>query len=262
MSHWLRVGNLRKKVHGIENSSSGSGSSIMGNATAQLLSGVTRVKHINASSGIPVKLEEKLERNQQKLEQAWKEHESAASMLCHLLEQVTHKGWKDLAPLCDKAMEWECDRAMHDYKVFTRLSNLRQETNDLVQRMENCEVLCDPPPSFISNSSAGGGRVGARSNSGGSPVDIPVMVTSDNDEDTESSDSFPQFFPDDEVGIESPPRSRSRETTMPARPSLDDESPTSFFDQEIMSNRIISSSPRNNNVKQASCSSIVVETIE
>jgi hypothetical protein len=169
--------------------------SMIGNG--KLLSGVTRGKHhINASSkGIPVKLEEKLERNQQKLEQAWALHEEAASTLCHLLEQVTHKGWKDLAPLLDKAMEWECDRAMHDYNVFTRLSNLRQETNDLVQRMENCEVLCDShPPSFVSNSTSMGGRVGARSTGGGSPLDIPVMVTSDND-DTESSDSFPQFFP-------------------------------------------------------------------
>jgi hypothetical protein len=179
-----------------------------------------------------------------------------------LVGRLTRRGWKDLAPLLDKAMEWECERAMHDHKVFTRLSDLRQETNDLVQRLENSEEFYKPP-SFISNNTAIRGAVGAHSN-GGPVVDIPMIVTSDNEEDTESSDSYPQqFFPDDEVGsIESPPRSRSSSSNAHGGRSLVEESSTSFFDQEITSNRINLSSPRNNHVKQASFSRITVETIE
>jgi hypothetical protein len=162
-------------------------------AASQLLSGVTRSsKHVNASSGIPVKLEEKLDRNQQKLELAWKEHESAASALCHLLEEVTVSGWKDLAPLLDKTMEWECERSMHDYKVFARLTNLREETGCLVERLNNCDVSFNSPPSFISKSSIGG------------PMSFPVMVSSDDnqevDDQTELSGSYAEFYPDDEVG--------------------------------------------------------------
>jgi hypothetical protein len=266
---------LRKKVHGIENSSSGSGGSIMSLGTAsQLLSGVTRsTKHINASSGIPVKLEEKLARNQQKLERAWKEHESAASTLCHLLEEVTSKGWKDLAPLLDKAMEWECERSMHDCKVFARLTNLRQETSDLVQRLNNADVLFDSPPSCISNGGGGDG-VGAHA-SRGPTLDFPVMVSSSNknvDDETELSGSYAEFYPDDEAGsIDSPPRSQSCSGTMDssrqhqmAGPSSSFEaSSTSFFDE--MSNGSISLLYRNNNKnvnQQATFSPIAVETIE
>jgi len=75
----------------------------------------------DTKKGVPLKLKEKLERNEKKLEIAWKAHERSASMLCNLLQQVTKRGWKDLAPLILNSIQWEVESAAGQYDIFARL---------------------------------------------------------------------------------------------------------------------------------------------
>jgi predicted RNase H-like nuclease (RuvC/YqgF family) len=75
----------------------------------------------------PAKLTQKLERNDGKLNQAWKEHERSASNLCNLLEEVTKLGWKDLYPVLKAFMQWEARRASTEYDIFARLPVVEEE---------------------------------------------------------------------------------------------------------------------------------------
>jgi len=76
--------------------------------------------------GVPDKLRDKLERNETKLEKAWKAHERAAERLCHLLERVTQRGWcEDLAPLVGRSMQWEWERASKARHLGAQLKVVR-----------------------------------------------------------------------------------------------------------------------------------------
>ena len=75
----------------------------------------------DSGKAVSVKLKEKLGRNELKLKSAWSAHESSASMLCNLLEQVTQEGWKDLAPLVLKCIRWEAERASEICDTFATL---------------------------------------------------------------------------------------------------------------------------------------------
>jgi hypothetical protein len=48
----------------------------------------------NKENKYPSELSEKLNRNEGKLEQAWKLHKESASTLCNLLDESTTGGWK------------------------------------------------------------------------------------------------------------------------------------------------------------------------
>jgi len=67
------------------------------------------------------KLQEKLDRNEKKLDQAWKAHERGASKLCNLLEEITQRRWKDLFPLAKETMAWDVERASDEYDCYARL---------------------------------------------------------------------------------------------------------------------------------------------
>jgi hypothetical protein len=75
----------------------------------------------------PARLTTKLERNEGKLNEAWKQHERSASKLCNLLEQVTERGWKDLYPLVLAMLDWEKARSSQDYDVFKRLPFVKEK---------------------------------------------------------------------------------------------------------------------------------------
>ena len=85
--------------------------------------GLRRIVNRKEESGksVSTKLKEKLARNEMKLQSAWKSHERSASMLCNLLEQVTKRGWKDLAPLVLNCIQWEIERASGDFVTFSKL---------------------------------------------------------------------------------------------------------------------------------------------
>ena len=64
----------------------------------------------NPKKSVPELLQEKLERNEEKLQNAHANHEFQAGKVCILLEQVTKFGWKDLYPLLKNALKWEVNR--------------------------------------------------------------------------------------------------------------------------------------------------------
>ena len=83
---------------------------------------------------VSAKLKEKSDRNETKLENAWKAHESSASMLCNLLEQVTKRGWKDLAPLVLNCIQWEIERASGDFVTFSKLPAVAEILTETVSK--------------------------------------------------------------------------------------------------------------------------------
>jgi len=64
---------------------------------------------------------ERLNRNEQKLKNAWESHEQRAGKLCVLLEQVTKYGWMDLYPLVKNSIKWELNRLGRENVIYGRL---------------------------------------------------------------------------------------------------------------------------------------------
>jgi hypothetical protein len=181
MNHYqTKVGVLRKKMHQMEkNRNRGSGQS--SRSTASSLSTATSLSsNPFVSANIPAKMETKLLRNQNKLEKAWEAHEAAASTLCHILEQVTRQGWKDLAPLVECMMEFESNRTSHDSEVFEkRLESLLLDLNGLVTQLEafdeNEKKTEQRRPSRLLSAPA---------------LEVPIMLTSSSDNGEETDDGF------------------------------------------------------------------------
>jgi hypothetical protein len=69
-------------------------------------------------------LVQKLDRNIEKLEEAWKNHEKTASSLCNLLEEVTQRGWKDLYPVIRASMQFHQDCVRKESDIFAALSTI------------------------------------------------------------------------------------------------------------------------------------------
>lgn len=95
-----KVETLRNKVNDMEEK-----------CTANNNSNTSAVKNLQA-------MQEKLERNEEKLNDAWESHETAASRLCVLIEEVTQKGWIDLYPLLQSFMQWESHRCSSEDDVL------------------------------------------------------------------------------------------------------------------------------------------------
>jgi hypothetical protein len=63
-------------------------------------------------------LDERLTRNEVKLKDACDIHESSATQLCAMIEQVTQYGYKDLYPLLENLMKWEFNRAGGEVSLY------------------------------------------------------------------------------------------------------------------------------------------------
>jgi len=70
---------------------------------------------------VPDKMNEKVERNQVKLDKAWEDHERKASELCEFIEEVTKRGWKDLYPLVTKMATMDSEMITKESKLFAEL---------------------------------------------------------------------------------------------------------------------------------------------
>ena len=66
------------------------------------------------------KLAEKLERNESKLNSAWKTYENSSAALCNLMEEVMKQGWQDLYPLVVETIQWEIRRASAKFELTTK----------------------------------------------------------------------------------------------------------------------------------------------
>jgi hypothetical protein len=82
-------------------------------------------------------LTEKLERNEEKLTQTWKEYEETATTTCHLLDEVTSMGWKDLHPLVKAMMAFEYKRETDEHTLWGNLSNVQDKLSGAVHRHDS-----------------------------------------------------------------------------------------------------------------------------
>ena len=70
---------------------------------------------------VPKSTEEKLDRNEEKLKEAWTAHEAAAGKLCVLMEAATQGGWRDLYHLVKNTMKWESNRVGRLNDIYLNL---------------------------------------------------------------------------------------------------------------------------------------------
>jgi hypothetical protein len=76
----------------------------------------------------------KLNRNEDKLKEAYMVHEAAAGRLCVLFESVTQDGWKDLYHLAKNYMKWEANRVGRESDIYCQLAKtLESMTTTLKQ---------------------------------------------------------------------------------------------------------------------------------
>lgn len=80
---------------------------------------------------------EKLERNEEKLKEAFNKHERQAGKVCALLEAVTHDGYKDLYPMVKNYMKWEMNRISREHDIAERLSETLEALSEKMGSQTN-----------------------------------------------------------------------------------------------------------------------------
>ena len=85
---------------------------------------------------IPSDLLVKVERNEIKLKDAVEAHESNASRLCALMEQVTEYGWKDLLPLVSNLLKYEFNRAGGELAMYGKFPIVLHSFQEPFRQME------------------------------------------------------------------------------------------------------------------------------
>jgi hypothetical protein len=83
--------------------------------------------------GVPVRLQEKLQRNEGKLDQSWKIHQRCTANLCHVLEETTRQGWQDLVPLLLEYLQWEMDRTARLSDTMIAMAVISQELRQTLE---------------------------------------------------------------------------------------------------------------------------------
>jgi hypothetical protein len=78
------------------------------------------------TTGIPIRLQEKLKRNEGKLDQSWKIHQRLSTNLCHVLEETTRQGWQELVPLLLEYLQWEMKRTTSISDTMIALASISQ----------------------------------------------------------------------------------------------------------------------------------------
>lgn len=81
----------------------------------------------------PPQMTEKLERNEIKLKDTWKEYEETATKTCHLLEEATKMGWKDLHPLIKAMIAFEYKRDTDEHALWGSLGNIKDKISKVVE---------------------------------------------------------------------------------------------------------------------------------
>ena len=64
---------------------------------------------------------EKLERNEEKLKEAFETHEASAGRSCVLIEAATQSGWRDLYHLVKNTMKWESNRVGRANDIYSHI---------------------------------------------------------------------------------------------------------------------------------------------
>jgi len=75
-----------------------------------------------------VSQEEKLKRNEAKLQESFELHERAAGRLCVLLEEAMKHGWKDLYHFVKYFCKWESNRVDQEREIYSRMMSISLES--------------------------------------------------------------------------------------------------------------------------------------
>lgn len=94
------------------------------------LRGKVRAK-LSKNSTVPQRKSDKLQRNEEKLNKAWKLHEAKSSRLCDLLEEVTTNGWKDLYSVVGHMFEFEKLMNEEDSKITHELTSIKSQLENV-----------------------------------------------------------------------------------------------------------------------------------
>ena len=81
---------------------------------------------------VPKALEEKLVRNEDKLQGMYEIHEEEAHKLCMLIECVTQHSWTELQQLINNTLQWEMERLNRENSVYSQ-RNLKSISEGIKQ---------------------------------------------------------------------------------------------------------------------------------
>ena len=82
--------------------------------------------------GVAPQLSQKLARNEDKLTESWKEYEETATRTCHLIEEATQMGWKDLYPLIQAMLTFERQRDEAEHALWSSLASIQNKVTAAV----------------------------------------------------------------------------------------------------------------------------------
>ena len=80
--------------------------------------------------------QEKLSRNETKLQESWQEYETVATQTSHLLEEATRQGWKDLHPLLKAMLTTEWQRETDVHAVWNLTSSIQDKVAVVVEKYD------------------------------------------------------------------------------------------------------------------------------
>jgi hypothetical protein len=107
-------------------------------------------KQLDKGKQSPVRTTEKLSRNENKLKDAWEEHERAASRLCDLLQEATEHGWKDLYPLVVAMAKFDSEKSAEEQAILSKLDVVEALLLSTAEEEPTEKV---PPPPVVDTSS-------------------------------------------------------------------------------------------------------------
>lgn len=137
----------------------------------------------NKGKPVPPKEREKLERNEEKLEEAERAYDVAANDLFLFLDEVVDRSWRDLQVLAVRVLRWEASAATDEASALQGLEDLVRSLQRLGDEEGISHRLCD-----ISNMSP---EALTTRRDGGKPADLPccddVGPANDDDDDNKNS---------------------------------------------------------------------------
>jgi hypothetical protein len=93
-----------------------------------------------AQKRVAKRLSDKLARNEKKLAKAWQIHETTASKLCDLLEEIVKAGWKDLYPLLRSTLEVEKVYNKEEESLYAELEPLMSKLDGVYKEKRHEQV--------------------------------------------------------------------------------------------------------------------------
>jgi hypothetical protein len=124
-------------------------------------------KKLDKGLSSPSRKTEKLSRNEDKLKNAWEEHERSASRLCDFLQEATESGWKDLYPLVIAMLKFDSEKSADEREILSKMDEVEALVESSVEARLG-EAPAPPPPAVDSSEE---GSVSEEEESAETPTD-------------------------------------------------------------------------------------------